>query len=104
MPNSWQPDHESHGLFKDMIIEAFQNNSMTKFDEICQKLAQKSVQSLSTPEGSTYTVIVMIIKQQDYKFNEKLTQAWGTYCEYLINQDYIVVFKDGLRDGQECIE
>ena len=46
----------------------------------------------------------MIIKQRDYIFNEKLAQVWGTYCEYKINQDYLVVFKDGLREGQECTE
>ena len=47
---------------------------------------------------------MMIVKQKEYDFNDRLTRVWGTYCEYLINYEYILVFKDGLREGEECIE
>ena len=29
---------------------------------------------------------------------------WGTYAEYKINNEFILVFKDGLREGDEPIE
>ena len=49
-------------------------------------------------------MIMMIVKQKDYIFNDRLARVWGTYCEYQLNYDYILVFKDGLREGEECIE
>lgn len=67
-------------------------------------MAYRSIQWFGTPGGSTYTVIMMIVKQKDYTFNDRLTRVWGTYCEYQLNYDYILVFKDGLREGEECIE
>ena len=104
MPNSWQPEDESHEVFKDMILAAFQDETRKKLNHICHDLAYRSIQWFGTPGGSTYTVIMMIVKQKDYTFNDRLTRVWGTYCEYQLNYDYILVFKDGLREGEECIE
>ena len=87
-----------------MILTSFQDTTRKKLDHICHDLAYKSIQWFGTPGGSNYTVIMMIIKQKDYTFNERLARVWGTYCEYQLNYDYILVFKDGLRDSDECIE
>ena len=82
LPNSWAPEDESHEAFKDMIVKAFKDESRRKLEHICHDLAYQSIQWFGTPGGTTYTVIMMIIKQKDYSFSDRLTRVWGTYCEY----------------------
>ena len=47
---------------------------------------------------------MMIVELKKYDFNKRLTEVWGTYCEYQINYDYILVFKDGNRKDETCKE
>ena len=39
LPNSWQPEDDSHTVFKDMILAAFQDESRKKLNHVCHDLA-----------------------------------------------------------------
>ena len=45
--------------------------------------------------------MILIIRVDEFCFNNIYKEAWGSYAEYQINHDCIMVFKDGLRDGKE---
>ena len=87
-----------------MILTSFHDDTRKTLEHICHDLAYKCIQWFGTPGSTNYSVIMMIVKLQEYDFNERLTRCWGTYCEYQLNYEYILVFKDGLREGEECIE
>ena len=100
-PRSWEPEDESHDAFKIMIIESFADKSFNTLTHVCHDLALKCINWFGTPGADTYTVIMTLVREDDYAYHERLNQVWGSYAEYKINSEYILVFKDGLREGEE---
>ena len=82
LPNSWEPDDASHDAFKIMIIESFEDASFTKLSHVCHDLALKCINWFGTPGADTYTVIMLIIRKNDYVYHERLREVWGSYAEY----------------------
>ena len=101
---SWEPADESHEAFKSLIIEAFANKKFKTLTHICHNVALKCVEWFGTPGGNNYTVMICILRIRDYVHHGRLNEVWGSYAEYQISRDFLLVFKDGIREGQEQIE
>ena len=108
---SWCPEDESHEAFKSLIVESFANKKFKKLTHVAHDLARRCIQWFGTPGSTSYTVAILIIRNCDFEFNKIFNEAWGSYAEYQINHDCIMVFKDGIREGEgpikqleECIE
>ena len=98
---SWCPEDESHEAFKSLIVESFANKKFKKLTHVAHDLARRCIQWFGTPGSTSYTVAILIIRSCDFEFNKIFNEAWGSYAEYQINHDCIMVFKDGLREGEE---
>ena len=98
---SWCPEDESHEAFKSLIVESFKSKKFTKLTHVAHDLARRCIQWFGTPGSTSYTVAILIIRSCDFEFNKIFNEAWGSYAEYQINHDCIMVFKDGLREGEE---
>ena len=96
---SWCPEDDSHEAFKSLIVDSFSSKKFTTLTHIAHDLARRCIQWFGTPEDDSYTVMIMIIREDEFCFNNVFKEAWGSYAEYQINHDCIMVFKDGLRDG-----
>ena len=101
---SWCPEDESHNAFKSLIIEAFNNTDFSTLNHVAHNLARKCIEWFGTPGGDNYTTIVVILKTNDYVHDQRFLEVWGSYGEYILNNEYVLVFKDGLREGEEPIE
>ena len=87
-----------------MIIEAFSNKRFKTLTHVCHDVALKCVGWFGTPGGNTYTVMINILRIQDYVHHDRLNEVWGSYAEYQISHDFVLIFKDGLREGEQPIE
>ena len=101
---SWCPEDESHEAFKSLIVESFAMEEFKVLKHVAHDLARKCIEWFGTPDAANYTVIIVILRSTDYVYDERLLEMWGSYAEYQINNEYILVFKDGLREGDEPIE
>ena len=98
---SWCPEDDSHEAFKSLIVESFASKKFRTLTHVAHDLARRCIQWFGTPGADTYTVMILIIRGSDFEYNKLFNEAWGSYAEYQINHDCIMVFKDGLREGEE---
>ena len=97
---SWCPEDDSHEAFKSLIVESFASRKFKTLTHVAHDLARRCVQWFGTPDANTYTVAILIIQQKDFAYHSLFNEVWGSYAEYQINHDCIMVFKDGLREGE----
>ena len=71
---------------------------------MAHSLARKCIEWFGTPGDDNYSTIVVILKTKDYVYDQRFLEVWGFYGEYILNSEYILVYKDGLREGEEPIE
>lgn len=82
LPRSWCPEDASHDAFKIMIVESFATKKFRTLTHVCHDLALKCINWFGTPGAKTYTVLMLIIRKDEYIYEERLSQVWGTYAEY----------------------
>ena len=92
-------------------MDSFSSKKFTTLTHIAHDLARRCIQWFGTPGDDSYTVMILIIREDEFCFNNIYKEAWGSYAEYQINHDCIMVFKDGIREGEgpkkqleECLE
>ena len=45
-----------------------------------------------------------MIHKDDYTFNGEVSEAWCDYAEYVLNDQYLLIFKDYKMDEEHAVE
>ena len=65
---SWCPEDESHEAFKSLIVDSFANKKFTTLTHVAHDLARKCILWFGTPGSDTYTVMILIIRANDFQY------------------------------------
>ena len=102
-PRSYAPKkEESHKQLKQWLADAFNNEANSTLTKVCQEVANKWKESNDfsyLKVGAT----VMIIREDKYKFDQKVGDLLGVYLEYALNSEFLCVGKWTNRMNDENI-